>query len=274
VTESENPVATVEIVTPALAAEWLVGNTHNRSMKNAAIERFAKDIRAGLWDLNGESIKFNGDGRLLDGQNRLQAVVLADAPIATVVVRGIAPETQETIDMGVPRSLADVLKLRGEVSCIDLAAGVTRLWNYERDPLDSSFATAPTIHQALGFLEVHPALRESIHTATSVRKATGLRGSVGVALHYITTSLDAEDAEVFWLRLTTGANLETGDAVYHLRNALLADRAGSQRTQKMTAPREWALAVKAWNAYREGREIKLLVWRPGGAHPESFPVPA
>jgi hypothetical protein len=43
VTESENPVATVEIVTPALAAEWLVGNTHNRSMKNAAIERFAKD---------------------------------------------------------------------------------------------------------------------------------------------------------------------------------------------------------------------------------------
>jgi hypothetical protein len=38
--------------------------------------------------------------------------------------------------------------------------------------------------------------------------------------------------------------------------------------------RKSALFIKAWNAYREGREVSLLKWNPGGARPEEFPVPA
>lgn len=263
--------ATVEEITPEMAAEWLVHNTHNRAFKSKAIDKYAEDMRLGRWDLNGESIKFNGDGRLLDGQNRLAAVVKSGQTITAVVVRGVAAEAQDTMDVGVSRKLSDVLALRGEVNTIDLASGIVTLWRWTRNPLDSSFTGGPSVHQALAFLEQNPGLRESVHAAEKVRKAIGLRGSIGIALHYITTSIDASDAEAFWDRLSDGTGLSADDPIYLLRNALLADR--SQRLQKMPRAKTWALCVKAWNAYREGRKIKMLVWRPGGATPESFPVP-
>jgi hypothetical protein len=269
---AHEPVVTVETVTPELAAEWLVGNTHNRTMKDRAVTKYAADMAAGLWDVNGESIKFNGDGRLLDGQNRLQAVVVAGVPIQTVVVRGIAAVTQETIDVGVPRTLADVLKLRGEVSCSDLASAVSALWRFQRNPEGMATTDYPSVHTALAVLEQNPGLRDSVREAFAFRKAIGLRSGVGVPLHYITTSIDAEDAEAFWSRLTSGADLESDDPIFVLRAAVLADR--PVHKQKMTKTRLWALTVKAWNAYRDGRKVRLLVWRPGGARPEAFPVPA
>lgn len=273
--DGTEPIVTVETITPDMAAKWLVGNTHNRNVKTKAVEKYAEDMALGQWDLNGESIKFNGDGRLLDGQNRLLAVIQSKSTIRSVVVRGLAAEGQDTMDIGVSRRLSDVLTLRGEVNCIDLAAGVVSLWRWTQDPSDSSFTGGPSVHQALAFLAEHPNLRSSVTEAERVRKAIGLRGSIGIALHYITSSIDASDAEKFWERLVSGTNLSADDSIYLLRNALLADRSSAGKlSQRMSRAKNWALCVKAWNAYREGRPVKLLVWRPGGSNPEAFPVPA
>lgn len=266
------PIVTIETVTPDIAAEWLVGNTHNRSMKDRAVHKYAADMVAGEWDLNGESIKFNGDGRLLDGQNRLLAVVEAGVAIRTVVVRGIAAQSQETVDVGVPRGLADVLKLRGETSTTELGAAISAYWRFRRDPTGMATTDYPSIHVALALLEENPGLRESVRAADVIRRAIGFRSGIAAPLHYITNSIDSEDAEAFWQRLTVGADLETNDPIFVLRGVILADR--PMHGQKMTKVRLWALSVKAWNAYREGRRVSLLVWRPGGARPESFPVPA
>ena len=272
---ASEPVVTVEVVTPEKAAEWLVGNTHNRRQKATAIEKYAEDMAAGRWDLNGESLKFNGDGRLLDGQNRLLAVVQSRATIRSVVVRGVSAAAQDTMDVGVSRRLSDVLQLRGEVNTIDLSSGIVTLWRWTQDPADSSFTGGPSIHQALAFLEEHPGLRHSVNEAEKVRKAIGLRGSIGIALHYITSSIDATDAEGFWGRLVSGTELTNDDPILLLRNALLADRsAAGLKGQRMSRAKTWALCVKSWNAYREGAKVKLLVWRPGGARPEAFPVPS
>ncbi len=39
----------------------------------------------------------------------------------------------------------------------------------------------------------------------------------------------------------------------------------------MGITRMHAITVKAWNAYRDGRELRLLKWSPGGSSPEPFP---
>ena len=264
---------TIELVSPHLAERWLLTNLHNRTMKDAAVRRYAADMLAGTWDENGESIKFDSDGHLVDGQNRLRAITLSGVSVRMVIVRGLRPEAQQTIDVGPRRTLADMLKLRGEVSTIDLAAGITRFWGYQQDPGSSHFGEGPSIHAALDVLRDHPGLRESVRAAEIPRKAVGLRGSVGIALHYITSTIDAGDAEAFWEKLVSGVDLGPSDPIYRLRELLIEDRLGSQRTARMSGPRTWALCVKAWNAYREGREVRLLVWRPGGAHPETFPIP-
>lgn len=263
---------TVQNVTPEMAERWLTGNTHNRRMKSSAVDKYASDMVAGCWDLNGESLKFNGDGRLLDGQNRLQAVIQSGATIRTLVVSGIDAGAQETVDVGVPRRLADVLTLRGEVSTVDLAAGLVRLWQYRRNPQSVGLSIGPTVHAAIALLEHNPAIRESVRVADRARRAVGLRASVGVALHFVLSSIDQEDADVFFERLGSGVGLGEDDPILRLRN-LVIDGRTSSRFRRRTRAHDWALCVKAWNAYRDGRQVKLLAWRPGGANPESFPVP-
>ena len=76
-------------VTPALALEWLEKMGANRSVAQRYVEAFARDMRAGEWTLNGETIKFDVQGRLVDGQHRLWAVVQADVTVEMDVARDV-----------------------------------------------------------------------------------------------------------------------------------------------------------------------------------------
>jgi hypothetical protein len=61
--------------------------------------------------------------------------------------------------------------------------------------------------------------------------------------------------------------------VLALRNHLL----GTQRDQFSTlSGRETlvALAVKTWNAWREGKTLQSLTWRAEGRRAEPFPLPS
>ena len=62
--------------------------------------QYAADMKAGRWQLNGEAIKFDKNGHLLNGQHRLHAVVRADTTIQMLVISGLDPETRTTMDSG------------------------------------------------------------------------------------------------------------------------------------------------------------------------------
>lgn len=65
------------------------------------------------WKMNGEAIKFSNTGRLLDGQHRLLACVESGCSVRTLVIRGLPEDTQETMDAGKSRTMANVLELKG-----------------------------------------------------------------------------------------------------------------------------------------------------------------
>lgn len=261
---------TVE-VTPEMASTWLVKNTSNRTMKTAAVKRYAADMAAGEWTFNGETIKFGEDGVLLDGQNRLQACVEAGVSFRTVVVHGLTQDAQDTTDVGVRRGLADVLSLRGESNTRELASCLVSLWRYQTNPREMSQTRTPSVPTSLALLESHPGIKASMSASEATKRLTGLRTSIGGTLRYIFDSIDAEDAQAFWERLTSGAGLAEDSPILRLREVLIADRA--EHTAKMSYARTWALVVKAWNMYREGKPCKRLQWSPGGANPEEMPIP-
>ena len=63
-------------VTPDMAAGWLKLNVEkNRNVKKSRINGYVRDIQSDNWVLTGEAIKFDVDGRLIDGQNRCQEVI-------------------------------------------------------------------------------------------------------------------------------------------------------------------------------------------------------
>lgn len=86
----------VEVITPEKAAEYLQNNAYHRKVKKKKVAEYMKEMEDGNWKLNGKTITFDKNGRLLNGQHRLGAVVKAQVPLTTLVVRGVDPEVLET----------------------------------------------------------------------------------------------------------------------------------------------------------------------------------
>lgn len=261
-------------VTPALAEEWLTHNIKNRNPKPAKIAQYAEDIRAGNWKVNGESLKFTHAGRLLDGQNRLLACITANTPFTTLVVRGLDDVDQDTLDGCARRSYADVLRMRGEPNADALAAAVRSLHGWLRGirRFDGGGVDRAASNAMLDVaLEKHPEVRENITAIKRVARAVHIPVSVLGALWWAFNDIDPEDAEFFFTRLCSDEGHYAGEPIFALRRALGArkERAGTYANPTFVA----ALTVKAWNAYRIGTEVQMLLWRPGGAHHEKFPEP-
>jgi hypothetical protein len=82
--------AQVEKITPEMAANYLKFNTDNyRKMKRPVVLRYAEEMKAGRWQLNGEAIEFNEDGTLINGQHRLAAIVYSGVTVELLVVRNV-----------------------------------------------------------------------------------------------------------------------------------------------------------------------------------------
>jgi hypothetical protein len=105
------PYNAVLEVTPSMAARWLEGNTHNRPVNQGHVERLASEMKAGRWRVTHQGLAFSASGRLLDGQHRLWAIVMADVPVQTRVFFNESAENIECLDGGLGRTSADRMSL-------------------------------------------------------------------------------------------------------------------------------------------------------------------
>ena len=95
--------AAVVTIGPDLARYYLAKNKKNRLFNAKHVHFLANEIRTGNWKLNGDTIVLN-DERLIDGQHRLMAVLMADLPITTLLVTGVSSDVFDTIDIGKKRT--------------------------------------------------------------------------------------------------------------------------------------------------------------------------
>lgn len=268
--KNPEPDVRVELITPAKAREYLGRNTHNRNLRQRVVRAYAQDMRTGNWRWNGESIKFSNGNVLLDGQHRLAAIVEAETAVRTLVVRGLPDVTQETMDGGAKRKFSDILALRGEERYRSLAAACRRIVQWESGSRATGGNYAPTNAQMIEVLERFPWLREGTQVAEHATRGSGLPAGLLSFAWWLFVQIDAEDTEWFFARLADGQNLSSSNPIYVLRKAAASSR--SVRGER-SETHLLAMTIKAWNAYREGRQISILRYRPGGANPESFPEP-
>jgi hypothetical protein len=274
-TENDN-IKIQKIMVGLPEAEKLLGhNISNRRIKRRVVLSFADDMTNGRWKQAGAPLIQADDGTLLDGQHRLLAVIESGCTIEFLLVTGVERDAQPVIDTGTRRSLGDVLVMRGEPNAMAVAA-ITRIaevWDPVKG-LPAAFKMASTGAQ-LEFLNEHPELHEIAHRIAKhkdrIRKIRP--ASFGVFL-WLIEQVDAEDADAFIAQYISGTELAEGSPILALRN--YADNLAFHGTQRGSSlePRTWlALMIKAWNAWRDGREMKLLTWKRGGANPEPFPIP-
>jgi len=87
---------TVETITPAQAVLYLANNAMHRKIKQKKVDAYKNEMVDGNWKLNGKALIFDSNGRLLNGQHRLSAVIQSMVPLTTVVIRGVDPSVLET----------------------------------------------------------------------------------------------------------------------------------------------------------------------------------
>lgn len=250
-----NVTSDVVCITPAIAAEWLRANTGNfRRIDMSRVNCYAADIKAGLWDLNGETIVFGADGELKNGQHRLTAIIKADSSIQSVVVRGITCSAAH-IDRGKPRSVAQWIA-HGGVRNAPMVAAIARLCvGYAKGlwPLQGWGIDTMTDNEVLEFAEAH---HEGINASLTGTRLKGVRSSNLVAVMFVGCNLaDINKSETArWFRdgLVTGSDLDQNDAVLHLRNRIL--QASKSAHAAITPFMTRMLLTMAWNKTVAGVE--------------------
>jgi hypothetical protein len=106
------PTAQYELITPEIAAEYLVKNTRNyRKLSQSKVSVLTRELIAGEWLPSTQGIGFDTDDVMVDGQHRLWAIVQTKIPVMMLVCRGLVPVVKDKIDVGNKRTFGDLTGL-------------------------------------------------------------------------------------------------------------------------------------------------------------------
>lgn len=95
-------------ITPSQAERWLEMKGKNRKVSLRHVKYLAAEIISGRWRLTHQGIAFGDDGRLLDGQHRLAAIVEAGLTTNMMVTTGVPIGEFSIVDRGMPRNVSTI----------------------------------------------------------------------------------------------------------------------------------------------------------------------
>jgi hypothetical protein len=256
----------VEKITPSAAKSLLNENQTNRPISLGRIQHYANDMKAGNWKVNGEAIVFADTGRLLNGQHRLRAVMMADVPVEMTVVRGVPEDTFSTFDTGRGRSAADVLYIEGVTTtpamAMTMASAAAFALSYKSGTPSRSQGSlknkknAQTFSHAeiLAFVKKDKVLRASVEYIHEMARHTHLILSASLLawIRYETFKIDPIASEKFIHGLINGTDLKPGTAVHVVREDLIREK---NLRRKLPWIDVVAGVVRAWNARGKRSEV-------------------
>jgi len=226
----------VKTVTVSMAEKWLrENNTHNRPLYENTIENYAREMKAGAWAITNQGIGFAEDGTLLDGQQRLSAIVKAGIPIKTLIVTGLPRAyksngdgelfTQDVIDGNKPRTAGDILHLSHGV---DNAATKMAIANMIVHAIKGTRKISPRI--AYKILELYS--DEIEFTLSNRSQIAGLSYTPAITGIILAAKVDIDKTMEFKEKYYKGTNLNAGNPALTFREYMLS------RKNKETAARE------------------------------------
>jgi hypothetical protein len=226
--ETHEPYTDRVLITPKIAADMLEKNAENRPISSREVTRLAHIIQSGEWRLNGESIKFDWNDRLRDGQHRLSAVIEAETSIEAFVVYDLNPDTFSTMDQGRGRTVGDILAIAGTPKSKATGLAVATLYRILKDrPIHGSVDKIPP-YGALEILRRHPGISDSIEFCTPLYSDGDKPVSLGMlaTYHYLLGSVMGNKslAEKLMKQLATGIDLDQSDPILHFRKQILDHR--------------------------------------------------
>lgn len=270
-----NLICKVIWITPEWATKVLAEqNRMNRRMKLKLITELSRTITNELWSVNGETIIFSEDGTLLDGQHRLQGVVIAETAVPCVCVFGVPKHLFVTLDGTPGRKRTDLLSIardgEAEKSASTLAAALGWVYRWENDQMTKYDCILP-YQQTFAFLDRYPGIRDSVSHIVITRGGLVTSPGLFAALHYIFGLSDAGKRDQFFTQVVEGLDVKAGSIAAMLRKWLESSNSGDVNRRRGAGAMSVvaAVVVKAWNVFAGKAPMpKLLKF---AINEESFP---
>lgn len=265
---TDKPTASVVMVTPDIAERWLLANVGNRKLKPQKVAEFARDMAAGAWQYTGEAIKFSRTGRLVDGQNRLNAVIRSGATVPMLVVRGLDDEAQRVMDTGAKRTSADDLTMHGEKHATILAAASRIALGVGEMGYGDAHRYRATNSEIADFVAANPDIRTAAAEAREVGSKMDCRPSLIAYAGWRLARIDEHEACAFFQAAATKVGLREGDPVIAMCDRFADCRRRGLRLQNDVV---FSVIFRAWNYRREGTSVRMI--RVNSSNGGTVPVP-
>jgi len=268
-------------------------NEGNRNISEASVRKYNSDMKDGKWWTNGDALRIDNTGNLMDGQQRATSAARLEDPAVghwTLQAAGLDPKVRPTIDVGRPRSFADELKFEGEENTTVLAAVIKRAYAWEAiGERWDVFRVAPS-HQAMmeyfrgdeeyGLPDNRELLRWAAGEAAAAQSqiiGKMAQSTFGFLLYLTTMYGDKEKARQFWVdgvRELDG--IPKKHPAHRLRKRLgeITDSDLTGRNRRLDQPETLAYCIQAWNEFWTGEwESATTISRPrGGWSRENMPI--
>lgn len=249
------------LVSPALAQNFLLKNIKNRNIRQSSVSKYAKQMQLGGWrEDTGELIKFSENGNLIDGQHRLEAVVLAGVPIHFHIATNLKENITDVLDTGSNRSSGDVFKLNNVQYSSSLPSIIQQYYalknnkksafGLHRDEKLSNSELLSKYYENVLFWDKTASKTTYLYEKFSKILSHGLIG--GMYAHFY--DICPITAESFINQLCTGENI-SNKTILVLRKKLTDDKL---QMKKIPILAKTAYIIKAWNHFRLGIEVSVL----------------
>ena len=220
-----------ELLTPAAAmvlAKSTVGQ--NRKVSKPYVRMLVSEMKGGRWKENGESIKQDRTGRLVDGQHRCWACALSGVSIWVQMTYNVEDNARETLDIGRKRSSFDRLLVEGLFPTKKGSEVLHLLLKLSRANKNETVVSHKDLCDA--YRAIGTGVEEACKEAQALLSARGRKSSNAfeVAVYYLFKSTHNEkDVKSFFEKLYSAVNVPDGTNYGKVREEISKSKERIQR---------------------------------------------
>ena len=161
-------------ITPSYASVLLGGNTDNRKVRMSWVKELTRRIDEGEWVTTHQGILLNFNGKLLDGQHRLMAIVRAEKPVTMPVFYTDDENIYKVLDQGQKRTIGDLTGYSNQVTgpikfLINLVGG-----NKSQSVFLVEKVLQSEVGENLSLIDSMPKSRARIYSSAPIRAAAAM----------------------------------------------------------------------------------------------------
>lgn len=253
------------IITPDIARMMLENNIGNRPVSKDTVECYARLMLNNEWGITPDAIGFDVNGRLINGQHRLMAIIKSNMAQTFFVVDDLPINSFSVTDEGKKRTASDILFIGRNIKNCTTMASIIRsyivLSKGKRSEHTGNKVIAPNNEQVLKKYDEHSYTFNRI-CDVAMRYQSKLnilkKSEIGSIFAYLVfdKNYKFDYVKYFFDELFYGNN---GDCnISLLKERLIKDKLNNYIIKYAA---KLSLIAKVWNAYVEGKTYKVLRYK-------------